>query len=135
MELAGSQEEHAGSPVTVKVRVTDSPWAFVTVAVMEAGEVGGTQAGAVQLTRPVSEVLWGVPRVPALVLQEKVSELFCGSLAVTSNASCWAGCAVSADWKARRMLGGKRVAVLVETHSATEPVVCPPRPSETVTVS
>jgi hypothetical protein len=98
MDAVGAQEVQAGSPATVKTRVADSPCALVIVAVMEAGEVGDAQAGAVQLTRLVSAEPWAVPTVPALALQEKVSELLCGSLAVTSKASTWVGCAVSADW-------------------------------------
>ncbi len=68
MEPVKAQPAQAGSPVTPKERVADSPWALVTMAMMEAGPVGGAQAGAVQLTRLVLAVLWAAPGVTATLL-------------------------------------------------------------------
>jgi hypothetical protein len=58
------------------------------VAVMDAGVLTGAQVGAVQTMRLALAPFCAVPKVPMLAIQEKVSELFRGSLAHTSKVSC-----------------------------------------------
>ena len=123
-----------GSPVTGKLRVAFREKALVTVAVRVGVVPAETQEGAVQEMRLVLAPWVGVPSVPVLAVQANVRVLDWGSRAVTSKATVWPGAGEEGDWEELVKEGGKRSRDEAATQRLREPVVCPPRPSLTVTV-
>jgi hypothetical protein len=94
-----------------------------------------TQEGAVQKLAGVEAPPSAKPSEPVLALQEKESAALWGSLASTSKWSTSPGAAVVDEAEAERMTGGEGDGTGAPwvMHRATLPVVCPPRPSETIT--